>query len=335
MVAPSMERFQKIALAALISVLFLIFVGAIVRATGSGLGCPDWPTCWGKLVPPTTVEQVDFSKIDLEKFRRKAERFGRDPATITRESLRDEFNPVHTWVEYVNRLCTMPVGFLTLATFIAAFWQLRRRPAVWWGALGALLLVLVNAELGRRVVMSGLRPGIITLHMALAIILLCLLVFVTWRGCERPWRRLARGSGGSRLWWLGMGVFLLAVAEGVLGAQVRELTDELARTHHSAERAEWTYELEHSAVYLVHRSFSWFIVIATAVFLVASRRVQEGGLSWVEKGIGILVGALLLMGLVLAHIGVLPVVQVLHVGAAALLISALFFWLLASRPVSA
>ncbi|MFP6881386.1 MAG: COX15/CtaA family protein, partial [Roseibacillus sp.] len=66
-----MERFQKLALAALISVLLLLFVGAIVRATGSGLGCPDWPTCWGKLVPPTKVEQIDFEKIDLEKFRRK------------------------------------------------------------------------------------------------------------------------------------------------------------------------------------------------------------------------------------------------------------------------
>ena len=93
-----MERFQKLAIAALISVLLLLFAGAIVRATGSGLGCPDWPTCWGELVPPTSVEQIDFEKINLEKFRKKAERFGRDPAEVTRDSLRDEFNPIRSQI---------------------------------------------------------------------------------------------------------------------------------------------------------------------------------------------------------------------------------------------
>ena len=85
-----MERFQKVALAALVSLFLLIFMGAIVRVTGSGMGCPDWPTCWGCLIPPWNVEQVDFEKLDIEKFRAKAERAGRDPATITVESLRAE-----------------------------------------------------------------------------------------------------------------------------------------------------------------------------------------------------------------------------------------------------
>ena len=330
-----MAPFQKLALAALLSVLLLVFVGAIVRATGAGLGCPDWPTCWGSLIPPTTVAQLDFEKIDLEKFRRKAERYGRDPATITRESLRAEFNPVHTWVEYINRLCAMPVGILTLLTFVAAFWQRRPRPGVWWGALAALLLVLVNAELGRRVVVSGLRPGIITLHMALAILLLCILVFVAWRGREAPWRRKIVAPGSALVWKVGLAVFVLAVAEGVMGAQVRELTDQLAKTHISEARAQWTSELEGSAIYLVHRSFSWLIVLGAAFFLVLARKQLEGGLRWLERSIAALVGALLLMGLVLSHLGVLPVVQVLHVGAAALLITALFFWLLATRPLSA
>ncbi len=78
-----MTKFQKVALAALVSVILLIFVGAIVRVTGAGMGCPDWPRCWGCLIPPTSVEDVDFSKLDLEKFRSKAERAGRDPLTIT------------------------------------------------------------------------------------------------------------------------------------------------------------------------------------------------------------------------------------------------------------
>jgi hypothetical protein len=74
----AMTRFQMLATAALVSVLFLIFVGAIVRVTGSGMGCPDWPTCWGCLIPPTSADEVDFEKLPIEKFQRKAERMGRD-----------------------------------------------------------------------------------------------------------------------------------------------------------------------------------------------------------------------------------------------------------------
>ena len=90
-----MSLFQKLAIAALLSVIVLIFVGAVVRATGAGLGCPDWPKCWGRLIPPISVDQVDFDRIDMERFKRKAERHGGDPNKIAVESLREEFNPAH------------------------------------------------------------------------------------------------------------------------------------------------------------------------------------------------------------------------------------------------
>ncbi len=326
-----MERFQKLALAALVSVLLLLFVGAIVRASGSGLGCPDWPTCWGKLIPPTSAEQIDFDKIDLEKFQRKAARYGRDPDSMTLESLRGEFNPVHTWVEYVNRLCSMPVGIFTLILMVAAFRIKGECGHVRWMSLLAFVLVLVNAELGRRVVLSGLKPGVITLHMALAILLLCILVYVFWRGCRVPVKRSLHGDWSQKAWFLGLGVFILTVVEGVMGAQVRELTDELARDTESGERSSWIGTLEESGVYLVHRSFSWLIVLGTVGLLVLARRSLPHGCSWLDKTIAGLVGSLLIMGVLLARVGVLPVVQVLHVGAAALLITLLFYWLLVTR----
>ncbi|NNC88190.1 MAG: hypothetical protein HKN82_06990, partial [Akkermansiaceae bacterium] len=125
----------------------------------------------------------------------------------------------------------------------------------------------------------------------------------------------------------------LVVTEGVMGSQVRELTDELAKSHAGAERAEWTAELEGSSTYLAHRSFSWLIVVGTVALLGMIRR-GRGRLGWLETAIGLLVFSLMVMGLILAQVGVLQVVQVLHVGAAALLVAALFLWLLATREAS-
>ena len=116
-----------------------------------------------------------------------------------------------------------------------------------------------------------------------------------------------------------------------MGAQVRELTDELARVSVSGERSSWIGTLEKSGVYLVHRSFSWLIVLGTVGLMVFTRRSLPDGLSWLDKAIGGLVGSLLIMGVLLARVGVLPEVQVLHVGAAALLVTLLFYWLLATR----
>lgn len=324
-----MSRFQRIALAAFIAVEVLIFVGAVVRATGSGLGCPDWPFCYGCLVPPTRAEDIDFGKLDLDKFRAKAERHGRDPATITPESLRAEFDPVATWVEYVNRLTSLPVGLSVVVLLGAAFGELRRgRARVFLAALAAFLLVGINAWLGARVVFSGLQPGIITLHMALAILLQCVLVYTAWRGCDRPWTLAWRhGAPASGLRLLAWALFALIVVEGVMGSQVRELTDELARTHAGEPRADWVAELENSAVYLVHRSFSWLIVgVGAAFWMLARRRLVRAG--WLEASVVLLILAQMLLGIVLAHAGILGFAQVLHIGLSSLLVSGLFLWLL-------
>ena len=108
--------FQKLTVAALVSLLVLIFMGATVRVTGAGMGCPDWPTCWGLLIPPTHVDQVDFSKLPIEKFQKKAERMGRDPKSITADRFKNEFNPRNVWTVFINRLCSLPVGFFSLAS---------------------------------------------------------------------------------------------------------------------------------------------------------------------------------------------------------------------------
>jgi cytochrome c oxidase assembly protein subunit 15 len=323
----AMTRFQKLAIAALVSVLLLMFVGATVRVTGSGMGCPDWPKCWGRLIPPTSADQVDFDKLPIEKFQRKAERMGRDPASITEESLRADFNPRHVWTEFTNRLFSLPVGFFSLATFIAAFWQRDKRPLVFWMAFASLVVVLVNAWMGARVVYSGLKPGVLTAHLSLAMLLTGMLTYCAWRGTDQPWRvRMADGRKAV-LRRVVMGLLIVTVAEGIIGAQVREMTDELAKFHLNAPRSTWVEELENSWKYLFHRSFSWVVFAAAVWGWVITKRHREKGPGWVENSVLAIVVTQMVLGLVMAQIHIYSWVQVLHVGLAAVMLTLVWLWI--------
>lgn len=320
-----MNRFQRIALTAFICLEVLIFVGAMVRATGSGLGCPDWPFCYGCWVPPTSADQIDFTKLNIEKFKAKAAQHGRDPATITPESLKAEFDPVAVWVEYCNRLSSIPLSLSVLVLLIASFGKVQGRRAWVRGAVWiALLCLLLNAWLGARVVLSGLKPGTITLHMALAILMLCVLVYAVWAGTDKPWRL---GVGRSTPRTVAFLLFALVVGEGIMGSQVRELTDHLAAVHSGHARSEWVKELEQSWIYLVHRSFSW-LVLGFAIWFVRSMKSMRGSLGWLEKSILGLVFAQMLLGIILSQVGIVRVAQILHIGLSSLLVSALFLMLL-------
>jgi len=242
--------FQKVAIAACVALVVLIFVGAIVRASGAGMGCPDWPTCWGCLIPPTTADAIDPEKLDIEKFQRKAKQFGIDPGSITKESVLASYNPVHTWTEYINRLTSLPLSLLTLAVFGLSFRRKYRSVSMIAASTTALLLLGINAWMGAQIVHSGLKPGIITIHMALAITMLCVLVFVAWRGCDSPWK-LSASSCRNGLNKIALLLFVIVLAEGVLGSQIREKTDELKRTHPDEPRSVWVGELEQSTTYLL------------------------------------------------------------------------------------
>ena len=318
-----MNFFQKTALAALLATIFLIYVGAIVRATGSGLGCPDWPKCWGELVPPTSLDQVDFDKLNIEKFQKK------NPS-ITRESLAAEFNPVHVWVEFINRLVSLPVGLFTLSTFLLSFQFLRKQKRVFFGSFAALALVLTNAILGAIVVSSGLKPGVITLHMALAIILICVFVYIIYRGGQRlPSVNLGSQKGLLRSTLIIL--FVACVVEGIMGSQVREITDELALKFKDTPRNVWHEILEQKGIYLFHRSFSW-IILVLGIFLFAKTRNADGDLA--QLSIKVTFGVILaqmVLGVLMSHVSVHPVVQVLHIGLSSVLIVALFWLILTSR----
>ncbi|MGJ8694991.1 MAG: COX15/CtaA family protein [Verrucomicrobiaceae bacterium] len=306
---------------ALFFVTVLVFVGATVRTSGAGLGCPDWPTCWGRLIPPWKVEQVDFDHLDMERFERAAKKLGRDPSEITKESLRAEFNGTHTYIEFVNRLFALPVLLSTLVLMVKALRRTQLPGAVRKAAVWSFILVILNAILGAAVVYSGLRSGVITSHMVLAFILLFLLVYIYWAGTGE--RRPKSIMGASRL---EVGILLFFVLlEGVMGSQIREMTDVLQRQLGTESRGDWIGQIDGSLIFLVHRSFSWAIFAAA---LWAGWRVGWCGL--VPRLVLLIVLAFMIMGLVFTHVEISAVVQVLHVGLASVLVSLSFYWWLAA-----
>ncbi len=328
------KQFFFFAKAALTSTLVLIFVGAIVRVTGAGMGCPDWPTCWGCLIPPTQVEQVEFEKLDIAKFQRKAARLGRDPQTISVDTLRAEFNPRHVWTEFINRLFSLPVGLFSLLTFVWSFGQRSRRPALFFASFLALLLVLINAWMGARVVYSGLAPGVLTLHMAMAFLLILVQTWIVWQSADTRWHPSFGDRFPIRRLRLVVGtLFLIVMAEGIMGSQVRELTDAMSK-HLSTPRNEWGHALEHSWLYLTHRSFSWLILLMATYAWSLSHRERNSPMHPCEKLVLGIVLMQMVLGVVMSQIHIYGWVQVLHVGLAASLVSSNFFWLLGlgSRP---
>src|SRR4051812_21400999 len=133
--ATSKARFQKINLLSIIVLFILILAGGVVRSTGSGMGCPDWPKCFARFVPPTNVSELpaDYKEKYVAGRVAKNQRFAKtldvfgysDLARRIREDrsilIPEEFNAAKTWVEHINRLVGVLSGFCVLLTVIYSF----------------------------------------------------------------------------------------------------------------------------------------------------------------------------------------------------------------------
>ncbi|MDG1089981.1 MAG: COX15/CtaA family protein [Candidatus Marinimicrobia bacterium] len=144
--------FQSAVVSTILSYL-LIFVGGLVRVSGSGMGCPDWPRCFGRWIPPTNVEQIP-SYIDPTAF-----------------------NIVLAWIEYGNRSLGVLVGFSIIILNIIAIYYFRKEAKLFISAILSLILVLANGALGAIVVSSVLNPFLVSLHMILALMLVSVLSY--------------------------------------------------------------------------------------------------------------------------------------------------------------
>lgn len=331
------KRLYLFAKASLILVYLVIVAGALVRMTGSGMGCPDWPKCFGYYIPPTSEETLqwqpersfekgqviiyeqgllvalnDFTttnEIDLSQW---------EPYTKHDYAV---FNPYHTWVEFLNRLVGAIAG---LATLVLAFFSLRYWKENKWVPLLAIAIVIgmgFQAWLGATVVYSVLAPVKITTHMLMALLIVAAIIQLMQ--LLSPTKNTQKYHPAFHRSIAALVVIILI--QTVFGTQVREYVD------HQLEAAvlKENWLSAPSIIFYIHRSFS---LIPLGLALYAFWIHKKSGLTFtgINRVLGLMLIAVL-TGMAMYYIDFPWGSQPLHLVIAALLFGGLFQLFLESR----
>ncbi|AOW18575.1 heme A synthase [Polaribacter vadi] len=264
------KRFPKIVQYSIISVYLIFLAGSVVRMTGSGMGCPDWPKCFGYYIPPTSEEQItwkpnteykkgiiiikDEALFVADKNITTADTFTiKNWSKYTKHDY-NKFNKYHTWTEYINRLASVLAGFVFLFLIYAStkFWKTDKR--IPYLAFTAFFLMLIEAVLGKIVVDTNLKPEIITIHMVIGLIIIALLLQLKFIISDK--KTYNYNSLFNKLLIISVIFSLIQIA---MGTQVRQFIDEQVKLFGFENK---NYSLmDPSFKFYFHRSFTIAIVL--------------------------------------------------------------------------
>lgn len=334
------KHFTRITKIALILVYLVIVAGALVRMTGSGMGCPDWPKCFGYYIPPTDIKELQWSPnhefkrgqviiqdkkllVAKETFTTGTSFESNDWENYTKHDYA-EFNPMHTWVEYGNRLVGALAGVAVFIMAIASlsFWKTRSKIILlsWL----AVFLMGFQGWLGATVVYSVLNPVKITIHMIMALVIVALLLYIldkskAVRAFIHKKDKLFKG--------LLIISLLLTLIQVALGTQVRQFVDEQVKL--------LGYENIHLVMdspmvsFYVHRTFSFVVFFINFWLYMRNRKLDLGynKMSWVM----LLLIIEVISGIAMYYINFPFGSQSIHLVAASLLFGVQFYMILESR----
>ncbi len=341
----SYNAFQKWGVITVVFVYLLIAIGSIVRTTGAGMGCPDWPKCFGNWVPPTDASQLPADYRDMYAQKRKvknerlanyltklgfaelASKISADPSMYVEA----EFNPLKTWIEYVNRLFGVLVGLFIVITAFLSFSYWKRDKTITLLSIVSLFLVGFQGWIGSIVVSTNLLPGMITLHMVLAIVIALLLIYVVIRAFQRKPETivLSHKQGINRLLIV---VLVLSFIQIVLGTQVREGIDAVVSTMQHLLRSEWIEQLGWQ--FYVHRSFS-LIVLVSNLYLLYLLQKYASASAYIKRWGLVLVAIICIeiaSGVIMAYFAIPAFLQPVHLLLAIASIGIQFILFLAVNP---
>lgn len=185
---PVAQRLAGLTALTLFLTFDLIAFGAFTRLSDSGLGCPDWPGCYGRASPIGASEHIAAAEAMLPD----------GPVTLTK-----------AWIEMLHRYLAMAVGLLILISAVASWRHRQVLPHSWVWSVATLAWVIVQGLFGKYTVTLKLYPAVVTLHLLGAVLLLAMLVVQQASFARRPEPPLPARAG-----------LLLGVALGLLAVQV-------------------------------------------------------------------------------------------------------------------
>jgi len=301
--ADNQQSFIKYAKLVLYTIFIVILAGSIVRTTHSGMGCPDWPHCFGRLIPPLNAGQLP---PDFEKY-------------LKQQDIDHTFNAFHTWIEYLNRMLTVLLGiFIILLNFMAwkRYWKTRKSIFFW--ALSLFVLVGFEAWVGKVVVNSNLGVIQITAHMIPALIIAGVCVYMIHLVQGKPY---IVNKSLKLLTWL---AFLLVFIQILIGTEVRAEVDQVSKALQYTARETWLSQVGDTLH--THELFAW-VASLSCIFVVGKsfnhKETQKMGLLILVSLI-----AELFLGLIMTQMQMPAFAQPLHLLFSSIIIVALFTLLL-------
>ena len=336
------KQFTIASKASLVLVLLVILAGSLVRMTGSGMGCPDWPKCFGYFIPPTDVSQIEwksntnFKKGVIIKFEERlifAKEDFKSGNYIDINNWNDytkhdysDFDPVKTWIEFLNRLVGVVAGLATLSMFFLSITLWRKKKTIFFISLAIVLGMGFQAWLGKLVVDSNLAPYKITTHMLMALVIVSLLIYSIF---------LVRGNiynivvQNNSLKILIVFSVILSLIQITIGTQVREFVDIQYESFGPEKKEMWL--TNPNFYFYFHRSFSLLIFLVNLIlFYLAYKKKMYLGI--IEK-IMFIIFLEIIVGIAMYY-GDFPLLsQPIHLILATLLFSYQFYWMLHIRRI--
>ena len=278
------SKFHKLTKLSLLLVYLVIIAGAFVRMTGSGMGCPDWPKCFGFYVPPTEVSQIlfkennNYSKGQMilyneeELLVAKSDFTSDDFINLNNWEVYEKhdyviFNPVHTWIEYINRLIGAISGIPILIFTIISIIYFKKFRHLTLISIITLVAMGFQAWLGKTVVDSNLAAYKITLHMLMALFIVALLIYLVYYGSKSFIK-----TNKTFKYLILFGLFLTLI-QIVLGTQVRQIVDEQAKLF-AYDKSMWLNDIPF--VYEYHRTFSILVISINMALFLINKKLQLG-----------------------------------------------------------
>lgn len=330
----------------LVLVYLVIVAGALVRMTGSGMGCPDWPKCFGYYIPPTSEEQLIYTEgreykkgqviIYNEQLWVAQERFVAtsdiNPAQWAPYTKHDYavFNVYHTWTEYVNRLCGALAGLACFITAVLSFRFIQSRPSLTLLSWLVVILMGFQAWLGAIVVESVLNPIKITGHMVVALLIVAIILILlkrTPKG-EISARPMGTDKLFKRLLWLNI---IFSIVQIILGTQVREAVDHFVKLNDEPDMG--LALVPPPVSFLIHRSFSILVIILAYMLWHRNNKLQLG--YSLSKLVLLMIGLEVITGIAMSYFAFPFGMQTMHLVAASILFGLEFYMLLQYYRVGA